>query len=150
MKARALCLMDASAQARLTEGAVYASSLVSRIGAMSARRARSTVRLVFRNPPGMSSQVGKLRLHFGIGESSVDVFVELENGSPNSAPPLDSATARELLSLLKEMAGREERASVRQGGLIAFVRSRDRRAWCCHPQRPAFSQLAICLRRDGG
>ena len=53
MKARALCLMDASAQARLTEGAVSATSLVSRIGAMSARRARSTVRLVFRNPPGM-------------------------------------------------------------------------------------------------
>ena len=109
----------------------------------------------------MSSQVGKLRLHFGIGESSVDVFVELENGSPNSAPPLDSATARELLSLLEEMARQGERArqseygwydedGVRQGGLIAFVRSRDRRAWCCHPQRPAFSQLAICLRRDGG
>src|SRR6266568_3866451 len=54
-----------------------------------------------------------------------------KNGSPNSAGPLDSATARELLSLLEEMARREERArqseygwydedGVRQGGLIAF------------------------------
>jgi hypothetical protein len=58
---------------------------------------------------------------------------KFDNASSNSAQPLDSEASRELLSLLEEMAHREERASqseygwydedgVRHGGLIAFVR----------------------------